>query len=326
MDRILILWLSVFGIHLTILLFAEFEFHNSFTEVIAKTIVLLHGPILWVYALKIFDSRAKTFFIYHLLPFLIILISGFVFYENQRIVWENILLIIKLISILSYPIYSIFWLSRRNNLLRNESSNNIVLEMNWIKTLAFLLLFSFIASLLFVAANQIFEWNLNNNFDMIIYVIMITIMGYYGLKLGIVFNQEITQESKPHKASSYKHSPLNNEKLSKIKHDIELFFIKTEEYTNPNFSMSHLSKKLNVPKHHLSQVINVQMQTTFYDIINTKRVEYVKREIIAKKDLKITFEALGYDAGFNTKAAFYFHFKKNTGKTPGQFKRQMSID
>ncbi len=326
-DKILLVWLLTFATHLFILLVGSFGIQTQEIEVIAKTIVLLHGPFLFLYTASIFHLETRLHYLFHFIPFLLMTLLGFILYSKARILWEDLNLIVKMTSILSYPILIVAWLSRKNNELRNQSSNNVVLEINWIRTLAYLLFFSFLSSILFVLANQFFHWNLDNNLDIVFYVLMITIMGYYGLKLIVVSNSSLIKTDTGIKAQkSYKHSPLDTDKIEKIAQEIIVFFSDTDMYLNPNFSISQLSKNLNVPKHHLSQVINKKMKTTFYDLVNSKRVAYAKRKITEHQNLRITLEALGYESGFNTKAAFYFHFKKATGKTPGQFKKQIRID
>jgi len=326
-DTILLLWLFVFGIHLVLLLLFENHLHTRFSIVIAKTILLLHGPILFIYAHTILKVKHSLKLTYHFAPFLLLSLAGLFITKDYVMPWENVLVVLKLVSILSYPIYTIFWLTRRNNNLKSENSNNIILEIRWIKTLAYLLSFSFAISVSYLLINQTFNFDLSNNLDTIVYVIMIMVMGYYGLKLGIVFKPNVVEENPSFKTKkSYQHSPLDTSRIQKIKRLIQSFFNDREEYLRPNFSLTQLSQQLDIPKHHLSQVINTEMGMTFYDLVNNKRVEYAMNEIKSKPNLNITLETLGYDAGFNTKAAFYFHFKKITGKTPGQYKKQISID
>lgn len=325
-DKILLLWLCVFGTHLAfLLLFFEFNHNIRFSMVIAKTIVLLHGPILFIYANTILNEHNSIKLANHFWPFIVFSFTGLILSKEMLIPWENSLVVAKFISIFSYPIFTVYWLNKRNNYLKTENSNNIVLEIRWIKTLAYLLLISFAISVLYIVINQTLDLSLDNNLDILVYVAMITIMGYYGLKLGIVFKSNMAEEEFSIKImKSYKHSPLNKDKILKIRIDIQSFFDGSEAYLNPDFSLSQLSKQLDIPKHHLSQVINSEMGTTFYDMVNTKRVEHVMQRIKSKTDRNVTLEALGYDAGFNTKSSFFYHFKKYTGKTPRQYKLEIS--
>ena len=69
------------------------------------------------------------------------------------------------------------------------------------------------------------------------------------------------------------------------------------------------------------------MNSTFYDLVNRRRIDYALHRIQNTEDSEaLTLEALGYESGFNTKSAFYRHFKFYTGKTPGQAKKEKRPD
>ena len=107
---------------------------------------------------------------------------------------------------------------------------------------------------------------------------------------------------------------------------INQFFANTDEYLNPEFSLTQLSERVGIPKHHLSEIINLDMGTTFYDIVNAKRIQHAVLRMSDGSVKYITLEGLGYECGFNTKSAFYHHFKNFTGKTPGNFKKEIRLD
>jgi len=66
------------------------------------------------------------------------------------------------------------------------------------------------------------------------------------------------------------------------------------------------------------------MGTTFYDIVNAKRIQHAIHRLTEGSAKSITLEGLGYECGFSTKSAFFHHFKHFTGKTPGKFRSELS--
>ncbi|MGK2864923.1 MAG: helix-turn-helix domain-containing protein, partial [Chitinophagaceae bacterium] len=92
-------------------------------------------------------------------------------------------------------------------------------------------------------------------------------------------------------------------------------------YLDPELTIVRLAEKIKCSRHSLSQVLNECMQQSFYEYINTYRVEEAKMLLTdeSRKDNKIA--SIGYDAGFNSLSTFNEVFKKLSGCTPSQFRR-----
>ncbi|MCB0756646.1 MAG: helix-turn-helix domain-containing protein, partial [Flavobacteriales bacterium] len=88
-------------------------------------------------------------------------------------------------------------------------------------------------------------------------------------------------------------------------------------YTNSDLSLSKLAELINIPAYKISLVLNQKMDTTFYDLINSKRVEASLSLLRDNKNL--TIEAITADVGFKSKSTFYRAFKKYKGTTPTDF-------
>jgi AraC-like DNA-binding protein len=96
---------------------------------------------------------------------------------------------------------------------------------------------------------------------------------------------------------------------------------KDKPYLINDLSLESLADMLNVSRHQLSELLNVHLDTSFYDYINQYRVQqsmdFLKDESMKQSILEIAFEA-----GFNNKNSFYRLFKQSTGLTPAQFRKQ----
>lgn len=119
-------------------------------------------------------------------------------------------------------------------------------------------------------------------------------------------------------------SVLNDESL-KEEPDHTLFLqivslLETEKlYTNPDFNLNILAKELNTNRSYVSKAINLGVNKTFVEFINDYRITESKRLLCNKENKQLTIEAIGKEAGFNSKSTFFRVFKSITGVTPSFF-------
>ena len=97
---------------------------------------------------------------------------------------------------------------------------------------------------------------------------------------------------------------------------------KERPYLESELTLPKLADLLQVPPHHLSQVINESLGQNFFDFVNAHRVEEAQRLLRDPERSAYTVLAIAEEAGFNSKTAFNTAFKKVTGKTPTEFRQQ----
>jgi AraC-like DNA-binding protein len=104
------------------------------------------------------------------------------------------------------------------------------------------------------------------------------------------------------------------EKLDKVIRHKEL-------YKDPNLKLNDLAAHINITPHMLSQLLNENAGKSFSTYINEWRIEEACRLIIGND--RLTFEAIGYEVGYNSKSTFYAAFKKIKDTTPALFKESL---
>jgi len=95
-------------------------------------------------------------------------------------------------------------------------------------------------------------------------------------------------------------------------------------YLNSDLTLRELAGKLSMSTHNLSEILNTRLNQNFYDFINRYRVEEVKRKLAEKESENFSLIAIAFDSGFNSKSTFNTIFKKYTGTTPSQYRKQRS--
>lgn len=322
-DWILLGWFFIFSFHLSLGISRGVS-QTNVAKIFTMTISFLHGPLFLCYTKAILSQRlTKTDFL-HGLPFVIFTCTSFFVEQSAELLWEITILIAKIISLTLYPLYILYFYHKKRFLLITHKVEHSLLKLSWIKVIAVLFLMSIGISLVRLSTELWIGVAYFEIWDALRYVILLTVIGFYGLKYGMVYQPEIVAVVTSADEKKYKHSPLKNQEIKKHVELINRFFQENEAYLSSDFSLAILSKAVEIPKHHLSQIINATMQTTFYDLLNTKRIEYAMKRLKEGGKLYLTLEGLGYECGFNSKSAFFYHFKKNTGKTPGQFKKEIS--
>lgn len=92
-------------------------------------------------------------------------------------------------------------------------------------------------------------------------------------------------------------------------------------YKDPQLSRESIAAELGISAGYLSQLLSAQADVNFSSYINRYRIEEVKTLLKDPECDKYSLMAIGREAGFQSKSAFYTTFKKMVGMTPHQFKQ-----
>jgi ligand-binding sensor domain-containing protein/AraC-like DNA-binding protein len=93
-------------------------------------------------------------------------------------------------------------------------------------------------------------------------------------------------------------------------------------YRDEALTLMKLAERLQLHPQVLSQIINEKMGKNFNDLINNFRIEEVKTRLKAPGEAGRSVLEIAFDCGFNSKTSFNRTFKKFTGMTPSNFKKE----
>ena len=110
-----------------------------------------------------------------------------------------------------------------------------------------------------------------------------------------------------------------NKDLTDLGQLIQDYLITEKPFTEPEFNLDDLVKKLNVPKHHLYYCFNSIFYKKFSTIRKEMRVTYAKELLLNGDLLHQSMEGIWTKAGFSSKTNFFISFKDVTGSTPIEF-------
>jgi AraC-like DNA-binding protein len=120
----------------------------------------------------------------------------------------------------------------------------------------------------------------------------------------------------------YKKSVLSHNAKHDYTNKLITYMENERVYRNSLLSLKSLAKQLSIGERYLSQIINESFNENFYDFVNRYRIEESKEIIRTINGNPKTILSIAYDVGFNSKSTFNMAFKKNTGYTPKEYRKQ----
>jgi len=124
------------------------------------------------------------------------------------------------------------------------------------------------------------------------------------------------------KEEASKRLVIDPEIADEVTKKVTYLFDVEKVYRNEDISLRSLSEELAIPSYQLSWILNERMNITFSVLVNTYRVEEVKKRLASLQDKDKTILNIAFDAGFNTKTSFNRVFKKFTRMTPSQYRKR----
>jgi AraC-like DNA-binding protein len=117
-------------------------------------------------------------------------------------------------------------------------------------------------------------------------------------------------------------SELSPEKRNKLKHDLLTLLEKEEIFKDAELTIEKLCIILNTNRTYLWQVINQDMKTSFYRLINAMRLEKSVKMLSDQQHQNLPLNNLAEICGFKTINAFSAQFKREYGKTPSEWRKE----
>jgi len=98
---------------------------------------------------------------------------------------------------------------------------------------------------------------------------------------------------------------------------------RNKPYLDPELTLPQLAEEIGMSRNQLSYLMNECLGMNFYEFINTYRIDQVKKWLGEASKDQLTILGLALEAGFNSKVTFNTAFKKYTGLTPSQYKKDV---
>ena len=300
----------------------------------------LYGPLIWLFVRQFAGKHpANKKAVIHFLPFIIAIPCCIPQIQSTSIdlfLWSfmNIKssMFLQLISLSVYHYISFYDLKNHNG---NFFPNPAILYKSriiWLRQ--FIILSFFVCSVIAVVICLMYyhypDWQYVRfgfvTLTVFIYWVSYKVWSQPELFSVILGGADQVKQINPapgiHSVKKYSNSGLEKEDLQKIILSLENKLQVDKSYLNPELTIDDLAVSLSCSRHHLSQAINEILGKSFYDCINHYRVEEAKLLLSDPGKNSFKIASLAFDAGFNSISTFNDVFKKSTGLTPSQFRKQ----
>ncbi len=147
---------------------------------------------------------------------------------------------------------------------------------------------------------------------------------YYGVfKLQVIAQKEEIHDYLVSKniTSTPLKKKIKSSTTSKIITNLYKLMEDEELYKNPLLSRLDLATRLETSEGYLSQIINQEINKSVIQFINEYRIEAAKDLLQDPVFNKYSVEAIGLEAGFKSKSAFYSAFNTSYKMSPGAYRK-----
>lgn len=301
--------------------------HISFTNFIPW---VSYGPLLYIYIKRVLNRSPFTWKdIQHAIPlFWIVSVFGRYYflshevklkivetqtYENYVNWWpiprQYMVFVVTLLMILY--VVKIYFLYRKEKLMVTEA------QRLWIKwlwmcftgyTIVFSVYFVLYSFRLMTIAND--------------YLIGFGITFFIGIVTYFSFMQpNIFLGTISFPFVKYQNNGLSSSLATEMKDQLVSLMKSDKLFLDSSLTLDVLADRLNLSRHHTSQLINEYFEMNFFEFVNNYRIdEAIQLLQDEKNDLNIN--QIIYATGFNNRTSFYNAFKKKTGISPSSYRNK----
>jgi AraC-like DNA-binding protein len=119
----------------------------------------------------------------------------------------------------------------------------------------------------------------------------------------------------------YAKSGLSSAQMEKFKRQLTRLMQTEKAYLRPDLTLPSLAELVGCSVNHLSQVVNSGFGMSFFEFLNQNRIEHAKSLLLQYGGHDQDILSIAFAVGFNSNSSFYTAFKKCSGQTPAQYRR-----
>jgi AraC-like DNA-binding protein len=307
-------------------------YHVIFILLIPPTLYL--SILYFVNPTRIFQKRDY----WHFFPTAFLLVLKIPFYLEKK---EEKLASLKMIPdiydtveqiiLVIIPI-SVYWFLAYLKLKRHQrnvqlfASSIEAIDLSWLRNF----LFGIIPLVLLVLNEVLMLFPIIIQISFILYALSAFYLTYFIIKQEEIFPKkslevlDIQSIIEENEQPTERKQLLTDSQLVVLKEQLKHIMEESKPYLESTLTLPKLANIMALNTHELSYLINVGFEDNFFGFVNHYRVEESKRILLSSKYQHLSLIGIAFEAGFNSKTAFYTAFKKIEGISPTEFQKLKS--
>lgn len=296
---------------------------------------LLIAPLLWFYTSELTGRKIQWSWsrALHFLPFFVVMVitlffrsvdsASFIAFIDKH---HRLFMILFWIGVtIQFSCYQYFvhqrWRIYRR-LVEEEVSNTEGVNISWVRF--FMAVFVMINLFFLVILFSVIHFETNfwlYKTTALILSLSIFALGYRGMLQKEIFQNQLPEYERKKKISSLTDPGKRPDRMMIDR--LTAYMEENKPYLDPELTLTGLAKKIEISRSQLSQLINMGVGHNFYDFVNKYRVEEVKRLMVDPKIQNFSLLGIAMEAGFKSKSTFNLIFKRFTGLTPSEYRKNL---
>lgn len=150
----------------------------------------------------------------------------------------------------------------------------------------------------------------------------LTITDYYEFPDPLQVSKQAGATARGQQDQKYAKSGLSRDQQLLYSRQLEDIMQLGQAFLEPNLTLPKLAQEVGCSGNHLSQVINSEFKSNFFEFLNQYRIDHAKELLSLSNGQNTSILDIAFNVGFNSNSAFYCAFKKRVGLTPAQYRQQ----
>ena len=272
--------------------------------------LLLIGPLFYFFTRSVLNSsfRLNKASLLHFIPFIPAFIFGLM--VNRPMILQIPTPAFVIMFCLYYGHYLFYLLLSYKKIMGARKKDGNTHSVKWLTLLCYGLTAIWIVYVINLIEDKV---------PYIIGPILYSIIAY-AITFMAIRNKYVNGAAQP----KYQTTPLNETEVVRLYKQIEALVAEQELFKDAGVSLNTLSKILKVSPQKISMAVNLNSQSNFNGFINRYRIRHAEFLLKNKQYQKYTIAFIAFETGFTSLSTFNTAFKKETGKTPSLYRKQIS--